>query len=163
MRQKYSWNEPVFPNCIIISRQIKIFKDTGNFFKTSKNFSKKLKILNENQVFPLLNFHFSLQTSWWTGNHVLQGPFQPPQTSVSFLLLYREWDSFSQFLGLSSHHRWPSLHLCCLSCLLEAVSEMRSILWNPSALSCGHGLTFSALKSCTIFSFLISQRCIQLF
>lgn len=62
MRQKCSWNEPDFPNCIILSRQIKIFKATDNFFKTSKNFGKKLKIFNENEVCRFLNFHFSLQT-----------------------------------------------------------------------------------------------------
>lgn len=31
----------------------------------------------KSKVAPSLNIHFSLQTFWWTGNHVLQGPFQP--------------------------------------------------------------------------------------
>lgn len=119
-------------------------------------FSKHQKNLARNKNFkwkpglPLFKFPFfsaNFLMNWKPGS---PGPIlDSPNISFISPSVQEEWESFTQFLGLSSHHRWPSLHLHCLSCLLEAVSEMRSIHWNPSALSRDHGLT--ALKTCTIF------------
>lgn len=128
MRQKCSWNEADFPNCILLSQQIKIFKATYNFFKTPKNFDKKVIILNEDQVCPFLNFHFSLQTFWRTGNLVHQGPFQLPQISVSFLLLYRRNETHLPNLwGSALTTDGPPC-----TCAISAVSWKQYPKWGPS-------------------------------